>query len=187
MHTPTIIIPILLSKGPTFLPYLYDYCLLPFSFICNLCFSFMFSPSSFRSPCSSLLLLQASIPIDNKVTSRRIWLYRIQVSKFSLSACVFQMYIQTTTLTISVSLSASVSLGMLYMPKVYIILFHPEQNVPKRKRSLKAVVTAATMSNKFSQKGGFRPNGEAKSELCENLETQGKFLSASESILPHPL
>lgn len=83
------------------------------------------------------------------------------------------MYIQTTTLTISVSLSASVSLGMLYMPKVYIILFHPEQNVPKRKRSLKAVVTAATMSNKFSQKGGFRPNGEAKSELCENLETQG--------------
>ena len=88
--------------------------------------------------------------------------------------CVLQMYIQTTTLTISVSLSASVSLGMLYMPKVYIILFHPEQNVPKRKRSLKAVVTAATMSNKFSQKGGFRPNGEAKSELCENLETQGK-------------
>lgn len=86
---------------------------------------------------------------------------------------VLQMYIQTTTLTISVSLSASVSLGMLYMPKVYIILFHPEQNVPKRKRSLKAVVTAATMSNKFSQKGGFRPNGEAKSELCENLETQG--------------
>ncbi|KAF7254385.1 Metabotropic glutamate receptor 4 [Varanus komodoensis] len=82
------------------------------------------------------------------------------------------MYIQTTTLTISVSLSASVSLGMLYMPKVYIILFHPEQNVPKRKRSLKAVVTAATMSNKFTQKGGFRPNGEAKSELCENLETQ---------------
>lgn len=99
----------------------------------------------------------------------------IPVSRDGLSSslCVLQMYIQTTTLTISVSLSASVSLGMLYMPKVYIILFHPEQNVPKRKRSLKAVVTAATMSNKFSQKGGFRPNGEAKSELCENLETQG--------------
>ncbi|EHB10494.1 Metabotropic glutamate receptor 4 [Heterocephalus glaber] len=80
------------------------------------------------------------------------------------------LYIQTTTLTVSVSLSASVSLGMLYMPKVYIILFHPEQNVPKRKRSLKAVVAAAAMSNKFTQKGNFRPNGEAKSELCENLE-----------------
>lgn len=66
------------------------------------------------------------------------------------------------------------SLGMLYMPKVYIILFHPEQNVPKRKRSLKAVVTAATMSNKFTQKGSFRPNGEAKSELCENLEAPGE-------------
>lgn len=61
------------------------------------------------------------------------------------------------------------------MPKVYVVLFHPEQNVPKRKRSLKAVVTAATMSNKFNPKGGLRPNGEAKSELCESLETQGLF------------
>ena len=84
------------------------------------------------------------------------------------------MYIQTTTLTISVSLSASVSLGMLYMPKVYVVLLHPEQNIPKHKRSLKAVVTAATMSNKFNPKGGLRPNGEAKSELCESLETQGE-------------
>ena len=84
------------------------------------------------------------------------------------------MYIQTTTLTISVSLSASVSLGMLYMPKVYVILRHPEQNVPKRTRSLKAVVTAATMSNKFNPKASLRPNGEAKSELCESLETQGE-------------
>lgn len=64
---------------------------------------------------------------------------------------------------------------MLYLPKVYIILFHPEQNVPKRKRSLKAVVTAATMSNKFTQKGSFRPNGEATSELCENLEAPGEY------------
>lgn len=97
-----------------------------------------------------------------------------------------QMYIQTTTLTISVSLSASVSLGMLYMPKVYVVLFHPEQNVPKRKRSLKAVVTAATMSNKFNPKGALRPNGEAKSELCESLETQGWYHvwgSGMESLL----
>ncbi|XP_035486165.2 metabotropic glutamate receptor 4-like isoform X2 [Scophthalmus maximus] len=82
------------------------------------------------------------------------------------------MYIQTTTLTISVSLSASVSLGLLYMPKVYVVLFHPEQNVPKRTRSLKAVFTAATMSNKFNPKAGLRPNGEAKTELCDSLETQ---------------
>lgn len=92
-----------------------------------------------------------------------------------------QLYIQTTTLTVSVSLSASVSLGMLYMPKVYIILFHPEQNVPKHKRSLKAVVTAATMSNKFTQKGNFRPNGEAKSELCENLEAPGECVASLSS------
>lgn len=85
------------------------------------------------------------------------------------------MYVQTTTLTISISLSASVSLGLLYMPKVYVVLLHPEQNVAKRSpRSLKAVVTAATMSNKFNPKGSLRPNGEAKTELCENLETQGK-------------
>ena len=82
-----------------------------------------------------------------------------------------QMYIQTTTLTVSMSLSASVSLGMLYMPKVYIIIFHPEQNVQKRKRSFKAVVTAATMQSKLIQKGNDRPNGEVKSELCESLET----------------
>uniref|UniRef100_A0A674JHS8 Metabotropic glutamate receptor 4 n=1 Tax=Terrapene triunguis TaxID=2587831 RepID=A0A674JHS8_9SAUR len=113
-----------------------------------------------------------------------VWLAFIPIF-FGTSQSAEKMYIQTMTLTISVSLSASVSLGMLYMPKVYIILFHPEQNVPKRKRSLKAVVTAATMSNKFTQKGGFRPNGEAKSELCENLETQGNlsltFLNASGS------
>ncbi|XP_034152052.1 metabotropic glutamate receptor 4 isoform X2 [Esox lucius] len=100
-----------------------------------------------------------------------VWLAFIPIF-FGTSQSTEKMYIQTTTLTISVSLSASVSLGMLYMPKVYVVLFHPEQNVPKRKRSLKAVVTAATMSNKFPTKGGLRPNGEAKSELCESLETQ---------------
>ncbi|KAK1145648.1 hypothetical protein AOXY_G36124 [Acipenser oxyrinchus oxyrinchus] len=56
---------------------------------------------------------------------------------------------------------------MLYMPKVYIVLFHPEQNVPKRKRSLKAMVTATTMSNKFTQKGSFRPNGRPSQKSAE--------------------
>lgn len=32
---------------------------------------------------------------------------------------------------------------MLYVPKTYIILFHPEQNVAKRKRSLKTTSTVA--------------------------------------------
>ncbi|XP_060127350.1 metabotropic glutamate receptor 7 isoform X2 [Zootoca vivipara] len=80
------------------------------------------------------------------------------------------VYIQTTTLTISMNLSASVALGMLYMPKVYIIIFHPELNVQKRKRSFKAVVTAATMSSRLSHKTSDRPNGEAKTELCENVD-----------------
>ncbi|XP_004547585.2 metabotropic glutamate receptor 4 [Maylandia zebra] len=100
-----------------------------------------------------------------------IWLAFIPIF-FGTSQSTEKMYIQTTTLTISVSLSASVSLGLLYMPKVYVVLFHPEQNVPKRTRTLKAVVTAATMSNKFNPKAGLRPNGEAKTELCESLETQ---------------
>ncbi|KAL6035309.1 hypothetical protein STEG23_018497 [Scotinomys teguina] len=96
------------------------------------------------------------------------------------------MYIQTTTLTVSMSLSASVSLGMLYMPKVYIIIFHPEQNVQKRKRSFKAVVTAATMQSKLIQKGNDRPNGEVKSELCESLETNNQCLVQPSSELVSP-
>ncbi|XP_077450476.1 metabotropic glutamate receptor 8 isoform X1 [Stigmatopora argus] len=99
-----------------------------------------------------------------------IWLAFIPIF-FGTSQSAERMYIQTTTLTISLSLSASVSLGMLYMPKVYVILFHPEQNVPKRKRSFKAIVTAAAMSGKLAQKGSDRPNGEVKTELCESMET----------------
>lgn len=91
------------------------------------------------------------------------------------------MYIQTATLTVSLSLSASVSLGMLYMPKVYIIIFHPEQNVPKRKRSFKAIVTAATMTSKLSQLAAERPNGEVKTELCEGMEANGERESLNHS------
>lgn len=94
------------------------------------------------------------------------------------------MYIQTATLTVSLSLSASVSLGMLYVPKVYIIIFHPEQNVPKRKRSFKAVVTAATMSSKLSQLAAERPNGEAKTELCQGgVEAGGEWEEARNTTL----
>lgn len=75
------------------------------------------------------------------------------------------------------NLSASVALGMLYMPKVYIIIFHPELNVQKRKRSFKAVVTAATMSSRLSHKPSDRPNGEAKTELCENVDPNSKYFS----------
>ncbi len=79
--------------------------------------------------------------------------------------CLMQMFIQTTTLTVSMSLSASVSLGMLYIPKVYVIIFHPEQNVQKRKRSFKAVVQATTMSSRLSQKSiDNKQNGETKIE-----------------------
>ncbi|KAL3978839.1 hypothetical protein ACER0C_019901 [Sarotherodon galilaeus] len=93
-----------------------------------------------------------------------VWLAFIPIF-FGTAQSAEKLYIQTTTLTISMNLSASVALGMLYMPKVYVIIFHPELNVQKRKRSFKAVVTAATMSSRLSHKASDRPNGEAKTEL----------------------
>nr|XP_030139185.1 metabotropic glutamate receptor 7 isoform X3 [Taeniopygia guttata] len=92
------------------------------------------------------------------------------------------LYIQTTTLTISMNLSASVALGMLYMPKVYIIIFHPELNVQKRKRSFKAVVTAATMSSRLSHKASDRPNGEARTELCESVDPSNSIPPVRKSV-----
>ncbi|XP_029457315.1 metabotropic glutamate receptor 7 isoform X2 [Rhinatrema bivittatum] len=98
-----------------------------------------------------------------------VWLAFIPIF-FGTAQSAEKLYMQTTMLTISMNLSASVALGMLYMPKVYIIIFHPELNVQKRKRSFKAVVTAATMSSRLSHKPSDRPNGEAKTELCENVD-----------------
>ncbi|XP_013923206.1 PREDICTED: metabotropic glutamate receptor 6 [Thamnophis sirtalis] len=90
-----------------------------------------------------------------------VWLAFVPIF-FGTAQSAEKMYIQTTTLTISMSLSAFVSLGMLYVPKVYVIIFHPEQNVQKRKRSFKAAATAVNASTRLSQKGA--QNGESKDE-----------------------
>uniref|UniRef100_A0A671NZ74 Glutamate receptor, metabotropic 6b n=1 Tax=Sinocyclocheilus anshuiensis TaxID=1608454 RepID=A0A671NZ74_9TELE len=92
-----------------------------------------------------------------------IWLAFVPIF-FGTLQSTEKMFIQTTTLTVSMSLSATVSLGMLYIPKVYVIIFHPEQNVQKRKRSFKAVVQAATVSTHLSQKSSDKQNGETKAE-----------------------
>uniref|UniRef100_A0A4W5K884 Glutamate receptor, metabotropic 6a n=1 Tax=Hucho hucho TaxID=62062 RepID=A0A4W5K884_9TELE len=92
-----------------------------------------------------------------------VWLAFVPIF-FGTAQSTEKMFIQTTTLTVSMSLSASVSLGMLYIPKVYVIIFHPEQNVQKRKRSFKAVVQAATMSTRLSQKSNDKQNGETQTE-----------------------
>ncbi|XP_029690221.1 glutamate receptor, metabotropic 6a isoform X1 [Takifugu rubripes] len=84
-----------------------------------------------------------------------IWLAFVPIF-FGTAQSSEKMFIQTATLTVSMSLSAFVSLGMLYMPKVYVILFQPEQNVQKRKRSFKAVVQAQLSNEK--------QNGEVKIE-----------------------
>ncbi|KAG8523014.1 Metabotropic glutamate receptor 6 [Galemys pyrenaicus] len=73
-----------------------------------------------------------------------IWLAFVPIF-FGTAQSAEKIYIQTTTLTVSLSLSASVSLGMLYVPKTYVILFHPEQNVQKRKRSFKTPTVAAPL------------------------------------------
>nr|XP_046194850.1 metabotropic glutamate receptor 7 isoform X2 [Oncorhynchus gorbuscha] len=98
-----------------------------------------------------------------------VWLAFIPIF-FGTAQSAEKLYIQTTTLCISMNLSASVALGMLYIPKVYVIIFHPELNVQKRKRSFKAVVTAASLTTRLSHKTSDRPNGEAKTELCENVD-----------------
>uniref|UniRef100_A0A672N0Z9 Glutamate metabotropic receptor 7 n=1 Tax=Sinocyclocheilus grahami TaxID=75366 RepID=A0A672N0Z9_SINGR len=110
-----------------------------------------------------------------------VWLAFIPIF-FGTAQSAEKLYIQTTTLTISMNLSASVALGMLYMPKVYVIIFHPELNVQKRKRSFKAVVTAATMSSRLSHKPSDRPNGEAKTELCENVDPNSKYFGSHERM-----
>ncbi|KAI4875057.1 hypothetical protein NFI96_010053 [Prochilodus magdalenae] len=92
-----------------------------------------------------------------------IWLAFVPIF-FGTAQSTEKMFIQTTTLTVSMSLSATVSLGMLYIPKVYVIIFHPEQNVQKRKRSFKAVAQAAAVSSRLSQKTNDKQNGESKAE-----------------------
>nr|XP_033808034.1 metabotropic glutamate receptor 8-like isoform X2 [Geotrypetes seraphini] len=91
-----------------------------------------------------------------------VWLAFVPIF-FGTAQSAEKIYIQTATLTVSMSLSASVSLGMLYVPKAYVILFHPEQNVQKRKRSFKAVATAAATTARLSQKqDNGRQNGQNK-------------------------
>ncbi|XP_051499935.1 metabotropic glutamate receptor 6-like isoform X2 [Apus apus] len=52
---------------------------------------------------------------------------------FGAAQSAERVHMQTATLTVSMSLSASVPLGLLYAPKVYVILLHPERNQPKRR------------------------------------------------------
>ncbi|XP_068172256.1 metabotropic glutamate receptor 7-like [Antennarius striatus] len=100
-----------------------------------------------------------------------VWLAFIPIF-FGTAQSADKLYIQTATLSVSLTLSASVALALLYLPKVYVILLHPELNVQKRKRSFKAVVTAAAASSRLAHKAE-RPNGEAKTELCDNAEPDG--------------
>ncbi|XP_050193266.1 metabotropic glutamate receptor 6-like [Myiozetetes cayanensis] len=52
---------------------------------------------------------------------------------FGAAQSADRVHVQMATLTVSMSLSASVPLGLLYAPKVYVILLHPERNQPKRR------------------------------------------------------
>uniref|UniRef100_A0A8C6WR11 Glutamate receptor, metabotropic 6a n=1 Tax=Neogobius melanostomus TaxID=47308 RepID=A0A8C6WR11_9GOBI len=85
-----------------------------------------------------------------------VWLAFVPIF-FGTAQSTEKLFIQTATLTVSMSLSASVSLGMLYMPKVYVIILHPEQNVQKRKRSFKVSLCFPKTPNE-------KQNGETKIE-----------------------
>ncbi|CAI9729621.1 metabotropic glutamate receptor 3-like [Octopus vulgaris] len=85
-----------------------------------------------------------------------IWLAFVPIYFGTLNA--FQ--IQITTLCISISLSASVALLCLFVPKMYIILFHPEKNVRKlimnsatykRAPTSSATITTATNHGTFTE------------------------------------
>ncbi|XP_059805541.1 glutamate receptor, metabotropic 6a [Hypanus sabinus] len=80
-----------------------------------------------------------------------VWLAFVPIF-FGTAQSADKMFIQTTTLTVSLSLSASVCLGMLYAPKVYVITFHPEQNVQRRKRSFKAAATVASLASRVTHR-----------------------------------
>ncbi|XP_071657332.1 metabotropic glutamate receptor 6-like isoform X2 [Patagioenas fasciata] len=54
---------------------------------------------------------------------------------FGAARSAERVHVQTATLTVSMTLSASVPLGLLYAPKVYVILLHPERNQPRRPRN----------------------------------------------------
>ncbi|XP_035768441.1 metabotropic glutamate receptor 7 [Neolamprologus brichardi] len=114
-------------------------------------------------------LAPAEVSDPETVVIREEFVY-VRVARQTLTGGRNPHMCTRAAVTISMNLSASVALGMLYMPKVYVIIFHPELNVQKRKRSFKAVVTAATMSSRLSHKASDRPNGEAKTELCENVD-----------------
>ncbi|XP_014379393.1 metabotropic glutamate receptor 6-like [Alligator sinensis] len=71
-----------------------------------------------------------------------VWLAFVPIF-FGTAQAEEKLYVQTATLTVSLSLSASVPLGLLFLPKVHVVLLRPELNVAKRKRSLKTATGPA--------------------------------------------
>uniref|UniRef100_A0A672U6L1 Glutamate metabotropic receptor 6 n=1 Tax=Strigops habroptila TaxID=2489341 RepID=A0A672U6L1_STRHB len=71
------------------------------------------------------------------------------------------VHVQTATLTVSMSLSASVPLGLLYAPKVYVILVHPEQPPIASRPPPIAPPAPPPTSHSHSQGSGGPPRGGA--------------------------
>ncbi|XP_053706577.1 glutamate receptor, metabotropic 6a isoform X3 [Synchiropus splendidus] len=93
-----------------------------------------------------------------------VWLAFVPIF-FGTAQSTEKLFIQTATLTVSMSLSASVSLGMLYVPKVYVIVFHPEQNVQKRRRSFKGVADQSLC----------RTRGQTQTPTSQNIMTTSQM------------
>lgn len=108
-----------------------------------------------------------------------IWLAFVPIYFGTLDA--FQ--IQITTLCISISLSASVALLCLFVPKMYIIVFHPEKNVRKlimnsatykRAPTSSSTITTATNHGTFTEhiKLNVHNSPHGAKTICTTTETE---------------
>lgn len=84
-----------------------------------------------------------------------IWLAFVPI--YFTSSQSNHIALNITTLSVSISLSATVTLLCLFMPKLYIILLHPEKNVrqsmmPQQKYS-KVISSTAKMPNNHETSG----------------------------------
>uniref|UniRef100_A0A674GG97 G-protein coupled receptors family 3 profile domain-containing protein n=1 Tax=Taeniopygia guttata TaxID=59729 RepID=A0A674GG97_TAEGU len=89
---------------------------------------------------------------------------------FGAAQSAERVHVQTATLTVSMSLSASVPLGLLYAPKVYVILLHPERNQPKRHR-VRVGGSGGACGGKGDLGGSFPGPSQCPPKPTKNLKT----------------
>ena len=92
--------------------------------------------------------------------------------------------IQITTMCLTISLSATVALVCLYIPKVYIIVFHPDKNVRKltmtatyRKGPNRQGTSTSTGPNAGGQSSGTNKKSSNHSGNATRFSFQFRFIN----------